>query len=200
MRLFAALLFLIVLYTSGCTRKVVPVAQNENISDLELADPRTTMATSFGEPVASHPFGAELFVPSRSMSAEKLIENLRAAFPDKALYLDFWAVWCGPCLSQFPFSASLHGEAHDLDVEFVYLCTAYGGDEERWQQKIVENRLPGTHLFLSKSAHIKIMDMFNGRGYPTYAVVRTDGKIKKNVSRPSNLDHEKLAKLIRVKQ
>ncbi len=153
-----------------------------------------------GEPLISYSFGADLYLPAPEMETTKILNNLRAAFPGKALYLDFWAVWCGPCLGEFPHSAKLHSEAHDLPVEFVYLCTEYGGDQKRWKEKIVENELPGFHLFLTKARHIEMMDLFNGRGYPTYAVVTNNAKVKRNVKRPSQLDREKLKKLIGIKK
>lgn len=152
-----------------------------------------------GTPVTNYPFGANLFVPPPAMAAEELLNNLRAVFPGKALYLDFWAVWCGPCLGEFPHSAKLHGLVHDLPVEFVYLCTEYGGDQERWKQKIVKNELPGTHLFLAEAIHSELMDLFNGKGYPNYAAITATGETKKNVRMPSQLNRNKFMKLLKIK-
>ena len=37
----------------------------------------------------------------------------------KIRYVDFWASWCGPCASSFPFMNALHGELAGRGVEIV---------------------------------------------------------------------------------
>ena len=36
--------------------------------------------------------------------------NLLKKYPDKVIIIDFWAVWCGPCMFFAPIFKKLHGE------------------------------------------------------------------------------------------
>ncbi len=36
--------------------------------------------------------------------------NLLKKYPDKIIIIDFWAVWCGPCMFFAPIFKKLHGE------------------------------------------------------------------------------------------
>jgi thiol-disulfide isomerase/thioredoxin len=37
----------------------------------------------------------------------------------KIRYVDFWASWCGPCASSFPFMNALHSELASRGVEII---------------------------------------------------------------------------------
>ncbi|MFX1593705.1 MAG: thioredoxin [Promethearchaeota archaeon] len=44
----------------------------------------------------------------------KLLKN----YPDKIIIIDFWAVWCGPCMFFAPIFKKLHGE---FQKDFVFV-------------------------------------------------------------------------------
>lgn len=48
-------------------------------------------------------------------------ESLRG----KVILVDFWAVWCGPCIATFPHLNSLHDEFHDAGLEIVGVTRQY---------------------------------------------------------------------------
>jgi len=140
-------------------------------------------------------FEADLY-QSEATTGQELIDQLRGAFPGKAIYLDLWAVWCGPCIQEMPFSKKAHEIAEGLPLEFLYLCTESGGDTEKWQNLIASNKVPGTHLFVPQKPHDELLKLLMGRGYPTYVLIKPDGTIIHDVPRPSGLDREKLEKLL----
>ncbi len=68
---------------------------------------------------------AEAFLKQKKMpeviieihSSEELNELL-INYPDKVIIIDFWAVWCGPCMFFAPIFKKLHGE-YKQDFIFV---------------------------------------------------------------------------------
>ncbi|MFX1590591.1 MAG: thioredoxin, partial [Promethearchaeota archaeon] len=39
-------------------------------------------------------------------------------YPDKIIIIDFWAVWCGPCMFFAPIFKKLHGE---FQKDFIFV-------------------------------------------------------------------------------
>lgn len=67
-----------------------------------------------------------------------------ADLKNKVVLLDFWAVWCGPCIKTFPHLRELHAKYHDKGLEIVGLTTYYekvGFDKEAGKVKILEDKM-----------------------------------------------------------
>ena len=68
---------------------------------------------------------AEMLLKSQTMPTEIVkihsaeeFANLKKEYPDKILIIDFWAVWCGPCLGFAPVFEKIQKE-HYQDFIFV---------------------------------------------------------------------------------
>jgi thiol-disulfide isomerase/thioredoxin len=161
---------------------------------LEEATPIIS-ANPLGQPVAALPFDAKLY-KADSLTAKELLSNLKSSFNGKALFIDIWATWCMPCLAEMPASQRLHEAAKDLPVEFVYLCTSGNSDIKKWQTKIGEFKLSGTHIFVAENIMDKLREMLSSVGFPTYIIITTKGTYKTILERPSVLNENRLAELI----
>jgi thiol-disulfide isomerase/thioredoxin len=188
--------------TDWC-QKVIKDQYNQNeeklksINGLLSNSKPITSANPLGKPIAELNFGATLYKVD-SMDAKTLLSNLKNSFPNKALLLDMWATWCAPCIAEFPHSKKLNESTKDLPVEFVYLCTSEGSSIEKWKTKIAEFELRGTHIYVAKNIENKLLEMFSGGGFPTYAFINRNGEYKPGaIERVSTLNKEKLAALIK---
>lgn len=151
---------------------------------------------ALGKPVAEMPFEAKLYEVD-TMKATELLAGIKSAFPGKALLIDFWATWCGPCLAEMPHSKALHHETEDLPIEYVYLCTSSGSNKDKWQKQIADFEQPGTHIFVEQTIMSELMNLFSVNGFPSYVFIDTEGNYQPGVSvRPSHLDENSLRALI----
>ncbi|MEX1040953.1 MAG: TlpA disulfide reductase family protein [Pirellulaceae bacterium] len=60
-----------------------------------------------------------------SIVAETWINGEEVDPTGKVVLLDFWAVWCGPCIMTFPHLVEMHKEYHDQGLEIVGITTYY---------------------------------------------------------------------------
>lgn len=156
-----------------------------------------TKGSMLGEPLLETPFGARLFKVS-NMKAADFLARLKQTYAGKALVLDFWATWCGPCLSEMPYGKKLHDQTKDLPVNFIYLCTANGSDEKKWKAKVIELKQPGTHFFLDEELVNELMGLFSFSGYPSYGFINRKGVYKPGAIKwMSAIDSNTLTALIK---
>ncbi len=114
-------------------------------------------------------FGANV-LPEDSAN---VVKRLIATNPDRVLYIDVWATWCGPCIKQLPYSEELFKLFESEPITFVYLCT--GGSRDEWKETIGRLDLSGVHLYLSDSERMDLMKRFNIKGIPHYLLFDREG-------------------------
>ncbi|MCM5527013.1 TlpA disulfide reductase family protein [Parasegetibacter sp. NRK P23] len=130
-------------------------------------------------------------------AGDSILAFLAAKFPGKALYLDFWATWCGPCLEEMPSSKQLRKSLKDSNVVFVFLCSS--SPESTWKQVISNMNLEGEHIFLTGKQTEYLYNKFGISAIPHYVVINKNGEIAfKAAARPSSQQiKEQLAKALK---
>lgn len=65
-----------------------------------------------------------------------LPDNVLAAHKGKAIYVDFWASWCGPCKQSFPWMNAMHDKYAAKGLQIIAVnVDAKRADAERFLAK-----------------------------------------------------------------
>lgn len=104
-------------------------------------------------------------------------------FRGKVVLVDFWAVWCGPCVNSFPHLRDLYHDYHDEGLEIVGVTAfqeRFDFDAESKRLKIVgsvkEDEGKGTFTVtggLSREQELKMLKNFTGHHelrYPMFVI------------------------------
>jgi thiol-disulfide isomerase/thioredoxin len=117
--------------------------------------------------------------------ANDILKRITNEYKGKVIYIDLWATWCGPCLMEFEYSKKIAKTYEEKNIEFVYLCVK--SKKEKWEDKLIEYNLNGSHYLLSDSEYDILSQKFQVVGIPHYVLIDKNGKIISNKApRPSN--------------
>jgi peroxiredoxin len=105
-------------------------------------------------------------------------------FKDKVVILDFWATWCGPCISSFPHTQALAAKYKDQGV--IVLASGTSDTIAKFKEWIPKNQPKYPDMVFVWDPNERGSDKFEQRassklyhvtGIPTQFVIGRDGKI-----------------------
>lgn len=146
----------------GETLKILGVDMNKNALVLERTDVPADELYSSQTGFAAHPFSGEEFTSRAPIS----LENLRG----KYVLLDFWAVWCVPCIREFPNLRALYGKTSRERFEIVGVVGDSGTDA---LTSAIEKHSVVWPQILSD----EICKIYGVRGYPTTLLINPEGVV-----------------------
>ncbi|GHE45535.1 TlpA family protein disulfide reductase [Sphingobacterium griseoflavum] len=151
------------------------IAQIDSLS--RTATINIASSSSLGSQLMKTQTGITLY-RSPHKTGDSLLKDLQSVYSNKLVPIDIWATWCLPCIIAMPSARKLQEEAKaaNLPIEFVYLCTSSGSDEEQWKNKVLEIQQPGTHLFVDSKAMSELMATFDKGGFPSYLLLKPNGR------------------------
>lgn len=104
---------------------------------------------------------------------EKILETIVADYKGEAVFVDFWATWCGPCLNAMKTMKAIKPTILEKGVKIIYISNE-SSPKEKWTAMLPD--LGGIHYYLDQSAWEGLAAHYNIRGIPTYMVFDKEGK------------------------
>jgi len=106
---------------------------------------------------------------------EKVFAKIIKPYKGKVIYVDFWATWCGACVSGIKRIAPLKEELIKRgDIVFLYITNVTS------PEKLYNNMIPdikGEHYRISKDQWNYLSNKFNITGIPHYVLVNKKGEV-----------------------
>lgn len=114
---------------------------------------------------------------------EQLIKSIVSKYKGKAVVVDFWATWCGPCLKAMQEFEPIKSDYIDKDVVFIYITTE-SSPKDKWEA--MKPNLKGEHYYLTKEEWSDVGNRFF-RGIPAYVFYDKKGnKVDNMIGYPGN--------------
>jgi thiol-disulfide isomerase/thioredoxin len=107
------------------------------------------------------------------VSQEKMFDAILANYKGKVVVVDFWATWCGPCMSAMKTIKPLKDEMKGKDVVWLYL-TGETSPLNTWMRTYPT--ISGEHYRVSDAQWQYWYKTYGIKGIPTYMVYDRQGK------------------------
>ena len=118
------------------------------------------------------------------VAPENILQTILDKYKGKAVLIDMWATWCGPCRAGHKAMASMKEQMKGQNIQFVYI-TSPSSPPTTWLGMIKD--IYGDHYYLTEEQNNYILDHFESVGIPTYAIYDTQGhQTYKSIGFPGN--------------
>ena len=104
-------------------------------------------------------------------------------FRGRYVYVDLWAMWCGPCNAEIPHLKRLEERMRGRNIAFVGMSS--DRDREAWEEFVRERGLGGTQLFMGGDD--SFLRAVHCEGIPRFLLIDPEGNyVNADMTRPSN--------------
>ena len=109
-----------------------------------------------------------------------------ADYRGKVVLLDFWAVWCGPCIGEMENVKAVYEKYHDKDFDVIGV--SLDKDESVLREFIKEKEIPWRQILDDEGFSGAFAKQYGVRGIPAPFLIDREGKVISVKARGSLLD------------
>ena len=118
------------------------------------------------------------------VAPENILQTILGNYKGKAVLIDMWETWCGPCRAGHKAMAPMKEQMKGQNVQFIYIASP-SSPQTTWQKMIKD--IDGDHYYLTEEQNHYILNHFESSGIPTYAIYDTKGhQTYKSIGFPGN--------------
>lgn len=121
-------------------------------------------------------------------------ERRLSDFRGKIVLLDFWGLWCAPCIAEAPNLAAAYQKLKENGFEVVSFDE--GDTPENLRKFINLKKMTWTHAQTDET----LKKLYRIDRYPTYFLLDPDGKIISNTLRPGEELYKKVEEMLKNQQ
>ncbi len=105
---------------------------------------------------------------------DNVVDAIIAQYPGQAVFVDFWATWCGPCLMAMKTIEPLKPWMAENNVARVYISLS-SSNPAQWKEMVPG--IGGNHYVLTKEEESAVVKRYQFNGVPSYQVYNTKGEL-----------------------
>jgi peroxiredoxin len=109
------------------------------------------------------------------------------AYRGKVVLVDFWAVWCGPCVADMPNVKKVYEKYKDKGFDVIGI--SLDNDEKQLRDFLKKNDIPWRQVFSGKGWDSPVSRQYGIYSIPSVWLIDKDGKLISNNARGEKLEN-----------
>ncbi len=108
------------------------------------------------------------------------------AYRGKVVLVDFWAVWCGPCIAEMPNVKKVYEKYKDKGFDIIGI--SLDNDETSLRDFLKENDIPWRQVFSGEGWDSPVSRQYGIYSIPNMWLIDKEGKLISNSARGEKLE------------